>query len=159
VRRYDKSMNAYAKPKILMIEDNVNNQQLFRDAFESAGFQVLTTGGADGNFVEAVVSFSPDIISMDLMIGKPGWGDSGRDGFDAIELLKGDGMTKDLPIIVMTNFFEDGKVDRAKKLGVIDYINLQGHSISKIPDAFLEYLAEPEAYQPVHPSFRTGITL
>lgn len=147
-------MTEITNPKILIVEDNVNTQQLYRDAFRAQGFQVLVTAGAEGNFSEAVSTFNPDIISMDLMIGEPKWGEEDRDGFDAMELLKQNHESKDIPVIVMTNFFEETKVERAKELGAVDYINLQSRPITEIPKVFLNYLNNTEVYIPVHPSFR-----
>lgn len=146
--------DSYRKPKILIVDDTPANQDLFRQAFEMAGFQVLVSGEAEGNFAEAVAQFSPDIISMDIMIGESKWGEEGRDGFDAIRLLKENPESAKVPIIVMTNFFEDSKVELAKELGVVDYVNLQSHSIQKIPEIFLTYLANKDNYIAVHPSFR-----
>ena len=142
------------QPKILIVEDNPNSQKLFRDAFEAAGFHVVTTGEAEGNFVEAVLNFMPDIISMDIMIGKPQWGEEGLDGFDAVELLRQDERAKNIPIIMMTNFFEESKVERAKRLGVVNYINLPSHAIQNIPQIFLTYLNNQDMYVPVHPAFQ-----
>ena len=63
-----------------MVEDDLNNHDLFRTAFEAEDFIVCICQTADDNFIEEVINFNPDIISMDLMIGKDGV-TSQRDGF------------------------------------------------------------------------------
>ena len=146
-------MNKNNSKKILIVEDDLSNHPLFRKAFENSGFQVVISQNADGEFASDVSEVAPDIISMDLMIGKPDVVLL-RDGFDAIELLKGDERTKHIPIIVMTNFFEISKVERAKALGAADYVSLQGNSITEIPDIFTAYLKDPKHYNPTHPVFR-----
>jgi CheY-like chemotaxis protein len=89
---------------------------------------------------------------MDIMLDRPGI-ELPYDGLAGIALLKADDRTKDIPVMILTNFFEEGKVDRAKRAGAVDYINLQGHSISTIPKIFKRYLDDPKNYHPGHPIF------
>lgn len=141
------------KPKILIIEDNKYNHKLFRDLFEKSGFTVVLGADADGLLPDAVTQVAPDIISMDLMLGGEGVNVE-RDGFDAIELLKADPRTKRIPIIVLTSFFEDNKVERARELGAVDFISISGQAIQRIPENYLRYLKDPKRYLPSHPAFR-----
>lgn len=141
------------KPKILIIEDNKHNHELYRDVFERVGFEVFLHENADGFFPEEVNAIKPDIISMDLMMGKDGVATE-RDGFEAIEKLKGDLRTVDIPIIVLTSFFEESKVRRAKELGAVDFISVTGQKIQKIPERYMEYLKDPKHYKPSHPLLR-----
>ena len=137
-----------------MVEDDPNNRQLFREVFESSDFDMLIINNSDGDFVNSVLGFAPDVISMDLMLGKPGGGESERDGFEAIELLKNDDRTKDIPVFILTHFFEESKVKKAKEFGVVDFISLQGQSTKNIPEIFLRYLKNPKKYLPTHPLLR-----
>ena len=141
------------KPKILIIEDNVHNHDLYRDVFKQSGFEVTLRENADGFLAEEVAVLLPDIISMDLMMGKDGAATE-RDGFDALELLKGDLRTHTIPVIVLTSFFEESKVRRAKELGAVDFISISGQTISKIPEHYLRYLESPKDYKPVHSIFK-----
>ena len=136
-----------------MVEDTENNHPLFREAFGTAGFEVLISQTAEPGFEEVVGNLKPDIISMDLMIGKEGEVIE-RDGLKALEALKADERTKDIPVIVMTNFFEDSKIEKAKSLGAVDFISLQAHNIKTIPQIFLSYLENPKKYFAIHPTFR-----
>lgn len=142
-----------SKPKLLVIEDNVHNHKLYRDAFERAGFEVTIFQNADGEFVDDVVSLAPDIISMDIMIGLQGR-PAERDGFDAIQALKSDLRTALIPIFVLTSFSAEEKVKRAKELGAVDFISTPSQTFTKIPDYFVRYLNDPEGHTPVHPYFR-----
>ncbi len=142
------------KPKILIVEDALFNHDLYRDAFEQFGFEVKILENADGPFIETVLEFAPHIISMDIMMGKDGV-PTQYDGFDALQLLKGDARTTGIPVFILTNFFEESKVMRAKELGAADFINLAGQGMPKIPEYFFHYLADPEHYEPVHPYFQS----
>ena len=139
-------------PKILIVEDDIHAHELYRNAFDSVGFDVTICSDADGFFAEHVDELKPDIISMDLMIGKGGR-PAERDGFEAIRLLKADLRTADIPIIVLSSFFQEEHVKHAKELGAVDYISTSGYEIQKIPMKFLEYLKNPAHYRPLHPVF------
>lgn len=136
-----------------MVEDNDSNHPLFIAAFEASGFIVTIVSLVDEHFVEEVARIKPDIISMDIMIATAGMEPS-HDGLSSITLLKADERTRDIPVIVLTSFFEESKVERAKQEGAVDFINLQGHSISTIPKIFKHYLEDPKNYNPTHPAFR-----
>ena len=147
-------MSAKKQPRILIVEDNVNNHELFRAAFEGEGFEVVISQNGDGDFAAEVAGIKPNIISMDLMLGSPNV-DLVRDGFDTLELLKSDDRTKDIPVFILTSFFTPDKVQRAKELGANDFISLPGHAMGTIPDFFLQYLKNPKKYHPVSPVFHS----
>lgn len=149
---YYKKWHMERAPKILIVEDNEHNHKLYRDIFEKAGFNVTIFQNADGTFAEDVAELSPDIIAMDLMIGLNGR-PAERDGFQAIEVLKADLRTHEIPIFVMTSFFAEEKVARAKELGAVDFISVPGQTFSRIPDYFLNYLKNPQKYRPIHSLF------
>lgn len=141
------------KPTILMFEDNAQNQRLYFDAFGAKGFDVAFRDNADGIFVDEVADFAPDIISMDLMMGLTR--ESGElDGFLALERLKANPRTEKIPVIILTSFFEENKVRRAKELGAVDFFSTPGQTIQKIPEYFMRYLENPKRYRPSHPIFR-----
>jgi CheY-like chemotaxis protein len=141
------------QPKIFMVEDNTSNYPLFTKAFKAAGFTVTICPYVDKKFFDDVAEIQPDIISMDIMIEGKGV-DLPHDGLSVIGLIKADARTRNIPIMVLTNFFEEDKVERAKNEGAIDFINLQGNSISAIPKIFKRYLKDPSKYRPVHPAFQ-----
>jgi CheY-like chemotaxis protein len=141
------------RPKILIVEDNEFNHKLYRDAFERAGFEVTIFQNADGFFADLVAELNPDIISMDIMIGLHGKA-AERDGFEAIEALKADLRTHEIPIFVLTSFSSEEKVKRAKELGAVDFISTPSQVFTRIPDYFLHYLNDPEHHTPVHQFFR-----
>ena len=136
-----------------MVEDNDSNHPLFTAAFEADGFDVKIVPLVDDHFVDDVANVKPNIISMDIMIATAGLEPS-HDGLSALTLLKADERTRDIPVIILTSFFEETKVERAKQEGAVDFINLQGHSITTIPKIFKRYLDDPKNYNPTHPAFR-----
>jgi CheY-like chemotaxis protein len=102
-----------------------------------------------------VSEIASDIISMDLMVAKEVFATK-QDGFQAIQQLKLDDLTKDIPVMVLTNFFEESKVQKAKEFGAVDFITVSSQAIQKIPEHYLEYAENPKHYKPSHPIFREG---
>ncbi len=141
------------KCNILIFEDDAQNRQLYHDAFKAKGFEVAFRSNAEGQFLDEVAHLLPDIISMDLMMGG-GKDDDELDGFVALRMLKADPRTQKIPVIVLTSFFEENKVQRAKELGAVDFISVPGQSFPKIPDHFLRYLKDPKHYKSSHSVFR-----
>lgn len=146
-------MTDQKQPHIFMVEDDRNNHLLFQTAFGAAGFSITLRRSADGDFVNEVAKAAPDIISMDIMIGVSG-ATVERDGLEAAELLKADERTRNIPILFLTNFFEPSKIQRAKELGAVDFISLQAHSITHVPEIFKQYLLNPEGFIPTNPRMR-----
>lgn len=138
--------------KVLIVEDDENTQALYKEAFEDIDFDVHILFGADGAFLEKVVQFQPDIISMDIMIGQESV-EGGRNGLTALEMLKADERTRDIPVVMLSNFVEEGKVSEARTLGAVDYLVASGISPMEIAKRFLIYISDPDGYQPAHPTF------
>lgn len=141
-------------PKILIVEDFEANHALYRKVFEDVGFEVSIIRKVDDYFIETVCQFSPDIISMDLMIEEDET-EHPFAGFDLLFLLKADKRTMQIPVIILTAFFEETKVIKARELGAVDFICVSGHKLQKIPEIFLGYLHDPKHYIPSHPLFRS----
>lgn len=81
-----------AGEKILIIEDNPMNMELFSDLLEAEGYSVLkATKGKDG--LEIAKSERPDLVLLD-----PGLPDVG--GIEIIKEFKQDSKTKDIILIV-----------------------------------------------------------
>jgi CheY-like chemotaxis protein len=139
--------------KVLIIEDDRNTLELYNEAFSQIGFDAHILNGADGDFIAKVIEFNPDIISMDIMIGKEGIEDT-RDGLEALELLQGDPRTREVPVIMLSNFVEEGKIRRAASLGAVDYIIASSNSPTEIAKHFLVYISDPQNYEPMHPFFQ-----
>jgi CheY-like chemotaxis protein len=81
-------------PTILVVEDNEPSRDVLSRRLERQGYQVLLA--VDGlQAVTVARDARPDLILMDL--GLPG-----IDGFEATRILKGDVLTGQIPIIVLS---------------------------------------------------------
>jgi two-component system cell cycle response regulator DivK len=79
---------------ILLVEDNADNQEIYRIILAHHGYAVLqATDGERG--VEMAREHAPDLILMDLTMPR-------IDGLAATRMLKGDPATAAIPVIALT---------------------------------------------------------
>ena len=101
--------------KILIIEDDMVLVRMYTKKFEHDGYQVVAAySGGEG--LVAAPREKPDCILLDIMM-------PGVDGFSVIKTLKQDPLTRNIPIVILTNLGTSGIfIEEAKRLGVKDYL-------------------------------------
>lgn len=104
-----------AKEKILIVEDEEDIQELIRYNLEKDGFKNLKVVDSGEQAVEALKSFSPDIILLDLML-------PGMDGLAVCRHLKSAQETATIPIIMLTAKSEETDIIIGLEMGADDYI-------------------------------------
>lgn len=97
---------------ILMVEDFPVMQRFYKDALERAGYHLSIAGNGE-EALAMVGSKEYDIILLDLLLPK----------LNGIEFLE---HYRDRPpttkIIVLTDFSDAGRMERARELGITDYL-------------------------------------
>jgi DNA-binding response OmpR family regulator len=102
------------KPKILIIEDDLDVAEMLNAYFRVQGYDVFTVNwGEDG--VRSCQTVHPDLVILDIRLPD-------IDGYEVARRIRGDRRTADVPIIFLTE-----KRDRADRLqglelGADDYI-------------------------------------
>lgn len=100
--------------KILVVEDELILQELLSDTFTDQGFKVLKA--ADGQTgLKAALKHHPDLILLDILLPK-------IDGLTMLARLRDDRWGRGVPVIILTNVSNDGKLAQALQLGVYDYL-------------------------------------
>ncbi len=127
--------------KILIVDDDKNLLKMYGLKFENAGYQVFSMEDAEGDIASKVDLMKPDIISMDIILGS-----GKRDGFEAIDILKNDNRTKNIPIFILSNQVQKQDLARGKKSNVVDYIKLETMLPSEVIEVFNRYLSNPDNY-------------
>jgi CheY-like chemotaxis protein len=103
------------KPRVLIVEDNVDNFELVRYLLVRAGYEVISAAnGREG--VDMVRANPPDLILMDLSLPE-------LDGWDATRILKSDPATHDIPILALTAHTLPHERKRALDAGIDGYIS------------------------------------
>lgn len=99
--------------KVYVVEDDPLLRNLLSIRFEKAQFEYKVNGNGE-NVVAEVAEFKPVVVILDLML-------PGKDGFEVLEELKSDELTRDVPVIVFSN--RDGINDRkrAEELGAAGF--------------------------------------
>jgi DNA-binding response OmpR family regulator len=117
--------------KILIIEDDSFISDMYRIKFESEGFSVeIAPDGIQG--LEMVDKDHPDLILLDVVMPK-------MDGFSVLQKLK-EGVSKGIPVIMLTNLGQKDSVEKGLKLGAVDYIIKAHFTPLEVVDKVKEFL-------------------
>lgn len=100
--------------KVLVIDDNLQNIRLLKEILEDEDFLVYTSDSGLA-ILEIVTNLNPDLILLDIMMPVV-------DGYEVCKVLKGNSLTQDIPIIMITAKTEGEDVKKALDLGAFDYI-------------------------------------
>ena len=110
--------------EILLVEDNPDDVELTRLAFEEANVAnhlVVVRDGAEaldylfarGRYASRDATALPSIVLLDL---------PKLDGREVLQAIRADAVTRDLPVIVLTTSAEPFDVEASYALGVNSYI-------------------------------------
>lgn len=75
----------------------------------------------------------PDIVLLDLML-------PGMSGYEVLSEIRKNDVWKNVPVIVLTNLGQAQDIEKAKSLGVVDYLVKANTKISEITDKVKKYL-------------------
>ncbi len=121
-------------PKILVVEDDPQLQQMYRRKLNFEKFTALVAGtGEEG--LRMAKEQHPDLILLDVML--PG----NMNGFDVLEVLKRDENLKAIPVIMSTNLNSEETV--AKTIGVVDYLVKANTSLEEVIEKIKKHLPTP----------------
>jgi len=99
---------------VLLVEDNADNQEIYRLILTHHGFAVLQAwDGACG--VRMARNHAPDLILMDLTMPLV-------DGLEATRMLKADPVTAAIPIIALTAHAETEDRAAAEAAGCVSFL-------------------------------------
>ena len=94
---------------VLVVDDSPDARALYGEYLEFCGFQVETA--ADGEeAVRKAESVWPAVIIMDLAMPR-------MDGWQAIERIRANPVTADVPIVALSAFAFGEEPDRARRVG------------------------------------------
>ncbi len=101
-------------PRVLVVEDNLDNLALVRFLLNRAGYEVLSAGsGVDA--LRVAREEHPELILMDMAIPE-------MDGWTAAKELKADPATQKIPVVALTAFTLPGDRRRAMEAGCEGFI-------------------------------------
>ena len=102
------------RKKILLVEDDTALLAVYRSRLELEGSAVSEVHNGE-DALSAVVDVRPDLILLDVMIPK-------ISGFDVLDILRNTPDTTNVRVIMLTALSQPKDKERAKQLGVDDYL-------------------------------------
>ena len=112
------------KSRILIVEDEEILSTALSEELKTAGFEVFV--GKDGiEGVEKATSEKPDLILLDLVMPR-------LDGIGALTQMRANPATKDIPVVILSNLSDSGKVSDALSLGAMDFLVKSNYRIEEL---------------------------
>ena len=127
------------KRSVLIINDDSFLREMYSQKFEEAGCSIQTLKSLNGDIVTQIADIGPEAITLDIVI-------AGRDGFQALSLLKADERTKNIPVFVVSNQSAKEDVQKSLELGAIDHLIAARFTPSALAQTVVSYLENPSSY-------------
>jgi len=100
--------------RILLVEDDDALASVYIVRLQAEGFDTKRVANGE-DALAAAVSYHPDLVLLDVMMPKVS-------GFDVLDILRNTPETANLKIIMLTALSQDADKERARALGVDDYL-------------------------------------
>jgi CheY-like chemotaxis protein len=134
------------KKKILMVDDDTFLLEMYSVKIKDAGLDIETMERPIKDFPERVLEINPDLIVLDILMPE-------IDGFQAIQMLKSDPRTKDIPVMFANNRGQAEDIENGIALGAVDYIVTPRLTPTETVKGYSEYLNDPKTYTKRYPRF------
>ena len=122
-----------SKPKkILFVEDDDSLANVYLTRLQAEGFDVKRVPNGE-DALAATLQYRPDLILLDVMMPKVS-------GFDVLDILRNTPEVGNVKIIMLTALSQESDVERAKSLGVDDYLVKSQVVIADVVDRIKRHL-------------------
>lgn len=102
------------KKKILLVEDDTTLAAVYQSRLELEGFETREVNNGE-EALGAIQEFKPDLVLLDAMMPK-------ISGFDVLDIIRNTPATADTRVIMLTALSQPKDKERAKDLGVDEYL-------------------------------------
>ena len=114
-------MSDAKQPRILVVDDEAPIRILLTDLLEEKGYVVLTA--VDGaSALDCAITQQPDLILLDICM-------PGMEGMEVCAKLRKNPVTKNIPVIFLTAFNSDERLEQAIDMGANDFLGKPINSI------------------------------
>lgn len=100
--------------RILLIEDSPTERSVIGSWISSMGHELMEAETAEEG-MEMAAEHSPHLILMDVVL-------PGKNGFEAIRMLRRQDKTRDIPIIIISTKAQATDIAWGKRQGAVDYL-------------------------------------
>lgn len=102
------------KVKILLVEDEKEVLELYKLKLTIDGYDVITAeNGAIG--LKKALEENPEMIFLDIKMPE-------MDGFEVLKRLRSETKTRNIPVIILSNFDEQEMIEKGLTLGANEYL-------------------------------------
>ena len=122
--------------KIMFVEDDEGFFNIFSVPLKMKNYDVIHV--SDGSLaVDKCISEKPDLVLLDIVL-------PGTSGLDILKELRQREETKDLKVIMLTNFGSDDNINKAMENGANDYLMKYNIVPSELPEKIGGFLGETQ---------------
>ena len=107
-------MTKVKEKKILVVDDEASVREIYSREFTRAGFNTVAAADGKEGLLKAGEE-TPDLILLDIMLPK-------MSGMDVLKALKANLLTKNIPVLLLTNLGEETIIKEGFKLGADGYL-------------------------------------
>ncbi len=118
--------------KILLVEDDDALASVYQTRLQAEGFDVKRVPNGE-DALAAALEYKPDLTLLDVMMPKVS-------GFDVLDILRNTPETAKIKVIMLTALSQDSDKERAKNLGVDDYLVKSQVVIADVVDRIKHHL-------------------
>lgn len=101
------------KKSVLIVDDSIYMRMLIKTTLENEGYKIVGEAGDGDSAIEKAIELQPDLITLDNVLPD-------MFGLDLINTLQEEGVTS--RVIVISAVGQDAVKERAKKLGVVEFL-------------------------------------
>lgn len=118
--------------KILFVEDDDSLASVYMTRLQAEGFDIKRVPNGEDALASAL-QYRPDLILLDVMMPKVS-------GFDVLDILRNTPEVGNVKIVMLTALSQETDIERAKKLGVDDYLVKSQVVIADVVDRIKHHL-------------------
>lgn len=122
------------KKKVLIVDDEASIREIYKKEFNSEGFQVSVAADGEEGLLKAGEE-SPHLILLDVMLPK-------MNGIDVLKALKKNPLTKDIPILLLTNLGEETIIKEGFTMGADGYLLKVSYTPAQVVAECRRFLGE-----------------
>lgn len=118
--------------KILLVEDDDALASVYQTRLQAEGFDLRRVPNGE-DALAATLEYKPDLILLDVMMPKVS-------GFDVLDILRNTPETVNVKVIMLTALSQESDQERARNLGVDDYLVKSQVVIADVVDRVKRHL-------------------
>ncbi|MFI5270755.1 MAG: response regulator transcription factor [Candidatus Saccharimonadales bacterium] len=123
-----------SRKRILFVEDDDALANVYIIRLQAEGFDVRRVANGEEALATAL-NYKPDLVLLDVMMPRVS-------GFDVLDILRNTPETSEVKVMMLTALGQESDIERAKQLGVNDYLVKSQVVIADVIDRIRQQLQD-----------------